>query len=641
MRFLVHYGKTFTVLLLLFPFLGISATYLYMQYAETKKEIVEIVQESMLDKKYELLEIYTEYLSAEFGSHYVEVLKSSDFSRKQAETALRLMKDSQVQYLYLLYIDEKNRLRYLVDTTKDIDERGEFKQRFFPQKDIWRTAQKSQKTEVTAQKEIDKLWISMAYPIISNGKTVALLGIDFSHAEYIEVNKTLIPLEHIYLYSAVFIIVMLMSAFIQLVMYYNHRKKSFIDPLTGMYNRQYLHELLQKYPVGAFQVLIMDLDHFKQVNDIYGHDAGDEVLRTVSARIQSVIRKKDILIRYGGEEFILLVAQEDKEIVLDLADRVRRKIKADPIALEECQLNVTISMGLNPVPGESKSFEHAVKIADQGLYKAKQMGRDRIEIYDDNAQVEVDAQQKMCAVKEALDLNKIFCVYQPIFCTKTMQIDKYELLIRMYNMNNEVIEPDNFLPSIRYTQVYIHLTKRVLELAFEALREHDVKLSINLDVQDLFNDEILEHITAIFKANNSLAKRLTIEILENDEILEFEMISERLAKIQALGIAIAIDDFGSGYANYRYILNMDIDVVKIDGSLIRGLDKRDDARKIVDSIHMLAQSLGIKTVAEHVETEAEFEVIKALNVDYIQGFYLAKPDINFKSVNFLNDNQKI
>ena len=207
---------------------------------------------------------------------------------------------------------------------------------------------------------------------------------------------------------------MLISGLIQLIMYYIHRKKSFIDPLTGMYNRQYLQELLHKYPVSEFQVLIMDLDHFKKVNDIYGHDSGDIVLRTVSARIQSAIRKQDILIRYGGEEFILLISNKDNDTKssLALANRIREKVKEYPITLEECQLNVNISMGLNPVPQESKSFDHAVKIADLGLYKAKQLGRDRVEIYENNSnEPDKDAQLQICDVRDALDLNNIFCVY--------------------------------------------------------------------------------------------------------------------------------------------------------------------------------------------------------------------------------------
>lgn len=629
MRFLVHYGRTFTVLLLLFPLLGVSAWYLYVQYQKSKHDIVGIVQESMIEKKHELLNIYVEYLRSEFDEDFIHTLKTDDKARVKAEKALLLMKNSEVQYLYLLYIDEKDHLRYLIDTTEGINEKGEFQQRFLPQKDIWKKAQEQKQIEVTAQREIDKLWISMAYPIVIESKTVALLGIDFSHKEYLEVNKTLIPLENIYIYSVIFILVMLTSAFVQLLIYYKHRKKSFIDPLTGMYNRQYLHELLKKTSLESFQILIMDLDHFKQVNDLYGHDAGDIVLSTVSERIQSIIRKKDILIRYGGEEFLLLIAEKDIDVSMSLAQRVREYVKAEPIDLKEFELKVTISMGLNPNPGHAKNFEQAIKVADQGLYKAKQLGRDRVEVYDDEIKEGEDTLQKMCDVKEALQSNQIFCAYQPIFDTQTLRVDKYELLIRMRKESDVIIAPAKFLPSIRYTQLYIDLTRSVLEQAFEALGKNDVKLSINLDMEDLFNDDVLELFLDIFKKNPSFAQRLSIEVLEHKEIMEFELISQRLSKLQKLGVKIAIDDFGSGYANYKYMLNMNIDILKIDGSLISGIDKNESAQKVVNSIHILAKDMGIKTVAEHVETKEEFECIKALGIDYVQGYYLAKPALTF------------
>ncbi|MBT5934881.1 bifunctional diguanylate cyclase/phosphodiesterase [Sulfurimonas sp.] len=627
MRFIVHYGRTFTILLFLFPLLGLSASYLYTQFADTKKEIIKIVQQSMLDKKDELLSIYTDYLTDEFGSDYIKVLKDNTSLRRKAETSLSLIKDSEVQYLYLLYIDNNSKLRYLIDTTKDIDEKGEFSQRFYPQKDIWLKAASSQKSEVTAQAEIDKLWITMVFPIIRNEKTVALLGIDFSHAEYLKVNKTLIPLENIYLYSAVFIIVMLISAFLQLVIYYTHRKKSFIDPLTGMFNRQYLHELLQKYPVGDFQVLIMDLDHFKKVNDIYGHDAGDIVLSTVSARIKSAIRKQDILIRYGGEEFILLISnsENDLETSLDLANRIREAVKKEPISLDQCQLNITISMGLNPFPQDSKTFEHVVKIADLGLYQAKQLGRNRVEVYIQCLEEgNVDAQLQICDVRDALDLNKFFCVYQPIYLAKTMKIDSYELLLRMYNTSNEIINPAQFLPSVRHTQIYTHLSKRVIDFAYDTLSSKDIKISINLEVEDLFNEELIVYIIKKFDITKNLAQRLTIELLEYEETLDFSMINQRANELQSLGIKLAIDSFGSGFSSYDYLLNMNISSLKLDAKLTHNIDSNQKALKIVSSIQNLANSMKVTTVAKNIETEEELQIIKKLNIDYIQGYYLSK-----------------
>ncbi len=630
MRFIVNNGKVFTLLLILFPLLGISASYLYVQYKETKKEIVAIVQESMLDKKHELLDNYINYLQNDYGKDFVETLKKDEDKRKHAEQTLRLMQNSEVQYIYLLYIDKKQKLRYLLDTTKEVNERGEFRQRFFPQKDVWKNAQKSKKTEVAAQDGIDKLWITMAYPVVLNDKTQALLGIDFSHKEYVAVKATLLPLERIYLYSTVFITIMLFSAFVQLIIYYRHRKKSFIDPLTGMFNRQYLYELLSRYPVDKFHVLLMDLDHFKQVNDIYGHDAGDIVLSTVAQRIRSVIRKQDILIRFGGEEFILLIPAKDINISMDLAQRIRKHIKASPISLEKCELNVTISMGLNPLPGESKDFDGAMKIADEGLYKAKQMGRDRVEIYDPNVtSKEEHGLESLCTIKDALELEHLFCMYQPIFNVHTLEVHSYELLIRMRDEENNIIEPEKFLPVIFNTQVYVHVTKRVIDFAVSTLREKEIDLNINLDVQDLFNGEILDYLLETFENEPQMAQKLTIEIYENKELLEYELAARYIKKVQDIGIKIALNNFGKGLVNIDHLLNIEVNCLKLDASLIHNIHQNEKAQKIVASIQNLADTMNIESIAEHVETKEELEMVKHLGVTYAQGYLLARPEEDF------------
>ena len=423
---------------------------------------------------------------------------------------------------------------------------------------------------------------------------------------------------------------MLISAFIQLLIYYTHRKKSFIDPLTQMFNRQYLYELLTKFNVSDFHVVIMDLDHFKHVNDTYGHDAGDRVLREVALRMRNMIRKQDILIRYGGEEFILLVETNDLSVSTDIAERIREEVKASPIDTDECQLDITISMGLNPHPADSKSFDEAVKIADEGLYKAKQLGRDRVEVYDPHVRSENTNQQKMCDVKDALDNNKVFCYYQAIFDTQSLEIKGYELLVRMYNKEGELIEPKNFLPSIANTQVYIHLTKKVIDIAYNTLMNRDINISINMGIQDILNDEIVEVLLEKFSNKSGLGSRLSIEILENDEIVEYEYIKQRLATLQALGIKISIDDFGRGFANYTYLLNLNVDSIKLDASLINGVDTNIYAREIIRSIVYFATNIGIEVIAEHVSNLEEFECLKALDVEFVQGFYLAQPTMNIE-----------
>ncbi len=614
------------MLLITFPLLALSASYLYEQYLMTKKDVLDIVHTNVFEKKSEDLDIYVSFLKKEFGEDFIQALKSSESKRQKAEGTLRLMKSSEVKYLYLLYVDEKGRLRYLLDTTEDIDERGEFKQRFIPQKRIWEEAQKQTRTAIAAQQDIDKLWVSMAYPVVVKAQTVALLGIDFSHEEDVKINQILVPLDKMYFYSAVFIIVMFISAFIQFLIYYLHRKKSFIDPLTGMYNRQYLNELLKSYSVEKFHILIMDLDHFKQVNDVYGHDAGDMVLQTVSKRIQSVIRKKDILIRYGGEEFLLLIAGADKEASTALAQRIRKKVKAHPIAIESCSLDATMSIGLNPFPERSENFSQAVKIADECLYRAKHFGRDRVEVYDALSSGFKVNTLKSSEVKEALDEGRIFGVYQAIEDMQTSKPMAYELLIRIHDEDKRVIEPSKFLPFLKNTKLYTQLSKRVLDIGIRTLKEkREITLSINMDLRDLFSDELFELFVKHFSPDRSLAERLILEVSEQEEMLESELASERLLRLKEMGVKLAIDNFGIGYANYKYLLKMDIDYLKIDGSLIRNIDSDEDSKRVVASINTLAQELGMITIGEHIQTQAELQTLKEMGINYGQGYYLCEP----------------
>jgi len=634
MRFLVHYGKTFTLLLLLFPLLGLSAYYLNVKYDNTKNSVLSIVKENILNEKSLLLENYAHFLIKQFGKDFISTLQNSETSINLAEQSLSLIKNSDVKYLYLLYIDKKDALRYLIDTTDNMLEKGELHQKFYPQSDIFQEAIKKQKIQITSQKEFDNLWITIVHPIVIDGETIAIVSADFSNQEHIKINNILFPLEDIFFYISILVVILFISTIVQLVIYYTSRKKSFIDPLTGMYNRQYLNEFLKQYPLTSFQMLILDLDHFKQVNDTYGHDAGDEVLRTVSKRITSVMRKKDVLIRYGGEEFLVLAFSNNTKSTINLAERIRKSIKSEPISLEETQLDVTVSIGLNPFVSHSSTFDHAVKVADEQLYNAKHKGRDRVEVYDLSMPQNTNEDKKLSDVKEALEDDRIYCVYQPIYTSKDNIICKYEMLVRMKDSEGKEILPFQFLPSIRRTQVYITLTQRVLSLAFATLHANDIEVSVNLDIQDLLDDDILKLFVEKFKNNTSLAKRLSVEILEHEEILEFTLIQERLETLKELGIQIAIDDFGSGFANYKYLLNLDINLLKIDGSLISGIHTNLNAYAVVNSINTLAHSLGIKTVAEHVENRGEYDALTSIGIDYLQGYYLAKPkkDILFQEV---------
>ncbi|MBA1433424.1 MAG: bifunctional diguanylate cyclase/phosphodiesterase [Epsilonproteobacteria bacterium] len=370
-----------------------------------------------------------------------------------------------------------------------------------------------------------------------------------------------------------------------------------------------------------------ELSNFKLINDNFGHDVGDDVLIAVVNEIKSNIRHEDILIRFGGEEFILLVDKKESRESIKVAERIRKAVMQRDIENRNNKIKMTLSIGINPFPFSAKNIEEAIKIADEQLYIAKSSGRNRVEIFDEGKKYESEASNRISDIRVAIDEGGIRCAFQPIFSAKNGEILKYEMLMRMMSKEGKIIPPNNFLPSIRHTQVYISLTSIVLQKAIAMFEQNEtIRLSINLDIQDILNEDIMELLRVTFESKQELAKRLTIEILEHEEITNFELIQKSIMRLKAIGFLIALDDFGSGYANFRYMISLDIDILKIDGTIIKNVDKDKAAYNIVKAIVAFAQNMNMKTVAEMIETKEEHDALIELGVDALQGYYLGRPE---------------
>ena len=622
---LLKTGKSLVLLVLLIPFLTLVSYLLYVQISTTKTGVFNIVQSYIINDKTTLMKNLSEYLIKEHIDKNGKFIQK-DFSADRYEDELRLIKSSKAEYMYILHRDEEGKFRFLYDATEDKFEKAEYNQRFFPQTDIWDRAYDSGKVQKIDQTKLDTLWITIVYPITVNGKTIAVIGADFTNDIYLDVVDTLSPIEKISFYVSVFMLIMLILSYILFFMYFKTRKKGFIDPLTNAYNRQYLNTFLETNSIKSYHIMMLDLDHFKMVNDNFGHDVGDVVLKTTVRVIKENVRSEDILIRFGGEEFILLAYKKDIQASVALANRIREAIKSESLHVENNKITMTLSIGINPYPSHAKNIEEAIKIADEQLYLAKTQGRDRVEVSDEK---QSQTSKRISDVQNAIDNNRIRCAYQPIFDNENSTLVKYEILIRMEDKNGSIVPPMEFLPYVKHTQVYINLTKFVVDNAIKILSEEKFNLSINIDLQDILNDDIVDLLKERFEDKPELAKRLTLEILEHEGISDFKLIQSRLQVLKDLGFLIAIDDFGSGYANFRYLVDLDIDILKIDGSIIKNIDKDESIHSIVHAIVGFSKSLGIKTVAEQVETKEELDTIKALGIDHTQGYYLGKPSFEF------------
>lgn len=626
MKISSKYGTPFFLLLITLSAMTVISIYLYTRYDVTANEVNEILVTENIKRKTQLFENFASQLVDDAGSDFIEKLKASPTLRSYYERELAVLLTDDIQYLYILYqspLDGK--LRYLLDTAADPEQRGEFGQKFDPQSDIWEKAKSEKKTQTRIQDELDSLWISYVHPIIIDGNAVAYLAADFSHDEYYRIRKLFAPLSDLYFYTAAFMTLILGIAYIQVILYYFSRKRSLIDPLTGIHNRQFLFDQLKSIDIREYQLMIVDLDHFKQVNDLYGHDVGDIVLQAVAGRISSQIRSDDIFVRYGGEEFLLLIYQKSILECKKIADRLQESIRKTPIKAGTHIISMTLSIGINPYPGYAKNVEEAIKIADEQLYQAKLKGRNRVEVFEEEHRGQSITSKRIQDVTEALEEGRIRCMFQPIFTIETMECRGYEMLVRLIEPDGRFVTPDLFLPAIAHTEVYTRLTRFVMECALEHIVEKGFNLHVNLTMKDILNTDIMALIVSMLVERPRDARHLTFEILEKEKIPNIEVLRKRIEILRNLGTSVAIDDFGSGYANFNYLSDLGIDMLKIDSTLTRGIHRNDNTYNIVQMISDFSRRMGIRTVAVQIESEEELNVVRELEISEAQGYYLGRP----------------
>ncbi|WP_456399742.1 putative bifunctional diguanylate cyclase/phosphodiesterase [Persephonella sp.] len=553
----------------------------------------------------------------------IKYIFQSPSSRREIEKMFSLFLTPDVKYAYILYKDKDGKLRYLLDIS--LEDRARFWQKFDITNPEWYKVFENKKDLIIKQEKIDFLWITYIKPIIQQREVKGLIVLDFSIDKLREIKSVVKKIQNALLIGISFVLVSFIVSIYQFFRYEKKLKKMYYDPLTGAYNRLFLYENSDLFKFYPFTVFVIDIDHFKKINDTYGHEIGDFVLKELTRRINNCIRDNDILIRYGGEEFLLLVRAnpiqpEYKKNILNLAKRIKNEIEFYPFNIENIKLKVTVSIGINFYEHE-KSIEEAIKHADIALYSAKQKGRNRIEIY--NVSLKIN-EENINVVKEAVEEGRIICHYQPIIDLKTITAIKFESLVRIITKDGEFLYPNEFIPPIKRTYVYVDITKKIIEFNKRVLQTYkDAELSINLSAMDIYNEDIIKLFAEIFERDE--ASRLTVEILESEEIENYEVFKNQLSKLQFIGCKIAIDDFGTGYSNFSHIIELNPDYLKIDGSLIQKIDVDHKAHSIVKAIKHFADDLNIKVVAEYVNNRDILEKVLESGIRYGQGYYLQPP----------------
>ena len=343
--------------------------------------------------------------------------------------------------------------------------------------------------------------------------------------------------------------------------------------------------------------------------------------------IKSSIRDIDILIRYGGEEFLLLIHNRySNNISSDICERVRENIHSHIFSYENNKIDMQISIGVYDNPAKEKNLNEAIKIADKMLYIAKKEGRNRIINYNETSDNTILSKSiDIEFVKQALYDNRVICFYQPIYDHNSKNIIKYEALVRIIDKNDEIIPPIYFLPGLKHTNIHYKLTQRILSVVFDKFKDSKESVSININFSDLINEDIENTITETFTANPYLASRVTFEILESDDIENIVLFKEKINLLHSFNAKVSIDDFGSGYSNFKTILDIEANFLKIDGSLVKNIDKNRKDFRVVKSIVHFAKEANMQTIAEFVHSKEVYEKLKELGVDYMQGYYIAQP----------------
>ncbi len=407
------------------------------------------------------------------------------------------------------------------------------------------------------------------------------------------------------------------------------------DILTGLPNRAFFLEQLEEADSyerrgsGAFSILMLDLDRFKNVNDSLGHAAGDALLRQVALRLKSAIRSADVLARLGGDEFAIIQAECDDQRAgsIDLATRIA-KLVAEPFLLQGNQVEVGTSIGIAMAPEHGSDQEQLLKKADLALYRSKSAGRNCFTLYDEAMSAELEARNTLESdLRDAVARCQFELHYQPFFDVQTGQRRGLEALVRWRHPTRGLIPPDQFIPLAEETGLIVPLGEWVLRRACDDATSWpaDIKVAVNLSPVQLKQVELFDVIQSALRSSGLPAERLEIELTESvllERAVENHALMERL---KSIGISLALDDFGTGYSSLSCLTAFPFDKIKIDRSFIGNLTKRHKSSAIISSIVTLARGLNLSVTAEGVETQEQFERLKTLGVNFAQGYLLGRP----------------
>lgn len=404
------------------------------------------------------------------------------------------------------------------------------------------------------------------------------------------------------------------------------------DELTGLKNRHTFVKLLNNAVYEAvnhqksFSVLFIDLDGFKEINDLHGHLIGDSVLQTVTQRLKHCLKNNDFLCRWGGDEFVLIVEETDAESLLSIGERIGQHL-SQRIELDDSIIEMGSSIGIATCPDHGDTTTELLHAADMAMYRLKNGNKGGCLMFENKFLDTARKEQRLReGLKNAIAHDELQLFYQAIIPTDPQAPIVYEALMR-WTFEGQPISPDVFIQVAENSGAISDLGEWAIKKACSDLAsgilEPSANIAVNVSVKQILEDNIIKTVSEAIETYEFDPSRLHLEITESFFASNLKFVAKVLTRLRDLGVNISIDDFGTGYSSLSYLQALPVDTVKIDRSFIKDLDQGN--KSIITATLSIARTFGCKVIAEGIETPYQRDTLLALGVDYLQGFYFSKP----------------
>jgi diguanylate cyclase (GGDEF)-like protein/PAS domain S-box-containing protein len=421
----------------------------------------------------------------------------------------------------------------------------------------------------------------------------------------------------------------------------NHQRIAFMathDELTSLPNRNLLNDRLQQSIEHAkrqslqMAVLFIDIDHFKYINDSLGHQVGDELLKILAVRLQSVLRKEDTVARFGGDEFVVLLPNiTEVSYVKSIATKLLNKIKS-PYEIMAHELLITGSIGISLYPADAQNSNDLIQQADSAMYLAKEQGRNNSQFYTIEINEKITRRLTLeKALRQAVKQQQFVVFYQPKINLMTNQITGLEALVRWQHPELGLVSPMEFIPLAEETGIILELGRWVMETACKQMKIWEdeyselVNMSINVSARQFWQEDFVVQVANILNETGVSCDKIEFELTETVVLGDVDSAIFTMLELKNMGISLSIDDFGTGYSSLSYLQKLPVDVLKIDRTFISSLGKGDSDYAVIRSILALAENFKLRVVAEGIETAEQQHILTTLGCHYGQGYYFCVP----------------